>query len=210
MSTISRYRFAPLEGEAPHRVEDVLSAAWAEAEQVRARAYAEGFAAGEATGREAFEAEARAALAMLSAAADTFVTERATAVAELEGQAGELGLAIAEQIVAGAIAVEPERIVEVCAAALRRLADRRRVTVAVNPDDLELVVSHSGTLRTGLGGIETLEVQSDRRVGRGGVIVRTADAVIDATVATQLRRAREVVETALREPEPSDPDQRDA
>jgi flagellar assembly protein FliH len=205
MSTVSPYRFTPLEGDAPHRVEDVLSAAWAEAERVRADAFAEGFAAGETAGREAFATEARAALAMLRAAADAFLDERAAAVAELEAQAGELALAIAEQVVAGTIAVQPERIVEVCAAALRRLADRRRVTVAAHPEDLELLTAHSEALRTGLGGIETLEVQSDRRVARGGVVVQTVEALIDATVSTQLRRAREIVATTLSERGCEDP-----
>ena len=39
----------------------------------------------------------------------------------------------------GAIAVEPERVVDVVRGALRRLVERERVTVLVHPDDLELV-----------------------------------------------------------------------
>ena len=55
--------------------------------------------------------------------------------------------------------------------ALRRLVDRHRVTVLVNPADLELVSDAWRRLRAELGGIEQCDVQADRRVGRGGVVV---------------------------------------
>jgi flagellar assembly protein FliH len=54
------------------------------------------------------------------------------------------------------------------------------------------------TLRAELGGIETCDVQSDRRVGRGGVILRTDAGEIDARVETGLERAREIVAATLK------------
>jgi flagellar assembly protein FliH len=53
------------------------------------------------------------------------------------------------------------------------------------------------SMRTTLGGIEHTEVQAERRVSRGGAIVRTPDGDVDARVETKLQRAREVVEAAL-------------
>ena len=53
-------------------------------------------------------------------------------------------------------------------------------------------------LRGSLGGIEHCEVQAERRVSRGGAVVRTPDGDVDARVETKLKRAREVVEEALR------------
>ncbi|HEV2786804.1 MAG TPA: FliH/SctL family protein [Solirubrobacteraceae bacterium] len=52
-------------------------------------------------------------------------------------------------------------------------------------------------LVTELGGIEHCGVEADRRVGRGGAIVRTSEGEIDATLETKLSRAREVVEHEL-------------
>ncbi len=54
------------------------------------------------------------------------------------------------------------------------------------------------------GGIELCEIQADRRVGRGGAIVRTLESEVDATVQTQLERAREVIRAELGCEEPSD------
>ena len=52
-------------------------------------------------------------------------------------------------------------------------------------------------LKASLGGIEYCEVQSERRVARGGCIVRTPVGDVDARVETKLERAREVVTAAL-------------
>ena len=118
-------------------------------------------------------------------------------VAALERDAIELALAVAEQILAGALSVEPERVLDVTRNALRHLAERRRVTVVVNPADLELVSDCIEQLRTELGGIEHLAVQADRRMVRGGAVARTDAGEIDAGIDTQLARAREIAVAAL-------------
>ena len=56
-----------------------------------------------------------------------------------------------------------------------------------------------------LGGIEHISVQADRRVSRGGVVARTEAGEIDATIITQLARAREIVINELAPP-PADPE----
>jgi flagellar assembly protein FliH len=52
-------------------------------------------------------------------------------------------------------------------------------------------------VRASLGGIEHCEVQAERRVSRGGAVVRTPEGDVDARVEIKLQRAREVVEAAL-------------
>ncbi|HET9074880.1 MAG TPA: FliH/SctL family protein [Solirubrobacteraceae bacterium] len=197
MSSIVTYEFAALEGSNPRHAEDVLSAAWAEAEQVRAQARAEGFAAGRAAGLADFQARADTALRAFAAATQRYDAATARTVEVLEVQAAELALALTQHILAGALAVEPERIVDVCRGALRRLVDRQRVTVTVHPDDLETVSGQIAGITAELGGIERFEVQADRRIDPGGVTVRTDHGEIDATVATQLAAAREIVMAAL-------------
>jgi flagellar assembly protein FliH len=108
-----------------------------------------------------------------------------------------LALRLAEQIVAGAIAVAPERIVDVAGQAMRRIADRRHVTLVVNPADLELMEQSVQRLQAELGGIEHCNVQADRRVGRGGVVARTEAGEIDASVDAQLFRARDIATAEL-------------
>ena len=203
---VASYAFQQLDAPPPGSAEDiadVLSAVRAEADRIRDEARAAGEAEGRAAGIAAAQEAAQPALAALAAAAGAVNELRVQLAAEAEHDAVELAIRIAEQILAGAIAVQPERVVDVARNALRHLIDRRHVTLVVNPADLELVSDSVENLASQLGGIEHLSVQADRRVGRGGAIARTEAGDIDAGLPTQLARAREIAMAAL-SPEPAD------
>jgi flagellar assembly protein FliH len=169
----------------------------AEAEAARAAGHDAGFQAGMAEA----QAQMAAGITALQAAADAVAAERARVSAAVEAAAVELALRIAEQAIGATIAAQPETVVDVVRGALRRLVERERVTVLVNPEDLELVRGAAEALASELGGIESCDVQAERRVARGGAIVRTIEGEVDATLPTKLARAREAVEEALRAPD---------
>jgi flagellar biosynthesis/type III secretory pathway protein FliH len=201
MSLVADFDFMTLEPLAPpvtaaneaDAVMEVLAQARAEAEALREAARAEGFAVGRADAVAALEP----ALAALTQAVADVHAQQAEAAEQLERRAVELGLALAKKIVGGALEVEPERVLEAVTGALRGIVERERVTVLVNPDDLEIVREAMDNLKASLGGIEHCEVQAERRVGRGGCIVRTPVGDVDARVETKLERAGEVVAAAL-------------
>lgn len=202
MPSSESYAFRQLEGPAGAGagggdIADVLSAVRAEAEQIRASAFAAGEAEGRAAGYAAALEEARSALAALGSVLQSAEPLREQLLAELENDACEVALRVAEQVVAGALAIEPARVVDVARNALRHLTERRHVTLVVNPDDLELVGSYVERLRAELGGIEHLAVQADRRIAPGGAVARTEAGEIDSSVETQFARAREIVAAAL-------------
>ncbi len=178
---------------------DLLSAAWEEAERIRAQARLTGEAEGRAEGLAAASAQVEPALAALVEAVNAYERQQTRLVAALELEASQLALRIAEQIIAGALEIRPERIVDIARGALRRAAERQRVTLVVNPSDLEIMSGALERLRTELGGIEHLDVQADRRIDLGGAILRTQSGEIDTTISTQLQRAREIVAAAMRE-----------
>jgi len=174
-------------------VAGVLASAHTEADAIRAMAHAEGLA----TGREAALAELTPAAGALEEGARLLREEALGTAERLEVQAVDLALFLAEKIVGAAVAVDPQIVVEAVRGALRGLVERERVTVLVHPEDLELVRDAMGGLVATLGGIEHCEVQAERRVSRGGAVVRTPDGDVDARVEVKLQRAREVVEAAL-------------
>lgn len=195
---VIRYSFTQLESTARDREpKDVLAAAWAEAEQVRAQAHAEGEAAGRLAGLAQAKADAAPAMAALSEAIRAVELSRDELTESLTRQAAEVALAVSEQIVAAALELQPERVVDVVRAALRRLAERHRVTILVNPADLELMAESVAALQSELGGIEHLDVQADRRIERGGAIAQTQYGEVDASIATQIASARAVLAAAL-------------
>jgi flagellar assembly protein FliH len=188
---------APVGGRHPLHRERLLAGAAAEAEHIRELARAEGHAQGLAQGREDGLAEVGSAALALGQALTEALALREQLAQETEGDAVALALALAAKILAGALAVQPERVLDTIRGALRRVTDRRRVTVLVDPADLELVVAAMAELKIQIGGIEQCDVQADRRVGPGGAIVHTLESEVDATVETQLERAREVVQAEL-------------
>jgi flagellar assembly protein FliH len=165
----------------------------AEAQAARAAGHEAGFQAGLVEA----QAQMAAGVAALQAAVAEVGAERARVAAAVEAAAVELALRIAEQALGAAVTVRPEAVVDVVRGALRRLVERDRVTILVNPEDLDLVRAAADTLMAELGGIEHCDVQAERRVARGGAIVRTVEGEVDATLATKLARARETLEEEL-------------
>jgi flagellar assembly protein FliH len=170
-----------------------LAAAEADADAMRTSAREQGLR----EGREEALAALTPALEALAQATDAVQAAQHERAQRLEAHAVDLALFLAEKVIGGALAVEPGRVVEAVRGALRGIVERERITVLVHPEDLELVRDAMDGLRTTLGGIEHCEVQAERRVSRGGAVVRTPDGDVDARVETKLQRAREVVEAAL-------------
>jgi flagellar assembly protein FliH len=190
----TEFDFAPLAAPVTvHEPGAAVTDAHAEADAIRALAHAEGLAAG----REAAAAELAPAAAALEEAARAMRDAAAASADRLEAQAVDLALFLAEKIVGAAVAADPALVVEAVRGALRGLVERERVTVLVHPDDLEQVRGAMAGLVATLGGIEHYEVQAERRVARGGAVVRTPAGDVDARLDVKLQRAREVVDAAL-------------
>jgi flagellar biosynthesis/type III secretory pathway protein FliH len=175
------------------RASSILERAAAEAAALREAARAEGYEAGRAEARAELE-PAASALQQAIMAVQADVVDRSD---RLEAHAVDLGLFLAEKVLGGALAVQPERVVEIVRGALRGIVERERITILVSPDDLDIVRDSLSDIVGSLGGIEHCEVQAERRVGRGGCVVRTTDGDVDARIETKLQRAREVIEAAL-------------
>jgi flagellar assembly protein FliH len=182
---------APFGAPDPPRPEVDLAAI---AEAARAAGHDAGFQAGLVEAQQ----QMAAGVAALQAAAAGVEAQRNHLSDAVEAAAVELGLRIAEQALHATVEAQPGVVVDVVRGALRRLIERDRVAILVHPDDLDLVRTASEGLVAELGGIEHCEVQAERRVARGGAIVRTVEGEVDATLATKLARAREVLEEELK------------
>ena len=117
---------------------------------------------------------------------------------ELERQAVELGLALAEKVLAGALAVEPERVRRGRA---RRAARARRARAghrARQPGRSRARARGDGrAARRRSAASSTASSRPSAASRRGGCVVRTPEGDVDARVETKLERAREVVAAAL-------------
>ncbi len=159
------------------------------ADDAPTRGYDDGYRAGmteaQAQLGPATQALASALEAMTEAAADIAdATER---------RAVELAVLIAEKIVATSLEARPELVLEAVGGALRRVSTAHHVTLEVCPDDLELVRGSIDQFADRLTGLERLEVVGERRIARGGCVLRTSEGEIDGQIGEQLARAAEVL-----------------
>ncbi len=194
------YDFEQLEASEPpprDAAARLLLQASTEAERIRELARAEGFQEGRAAGHQQGVAEISAGAGALAAAVQAIDALRSEIVEAVEADAIDLALGLAAKILAGAQQARPELVVDVVQGALRRINDRRKITVMVNPADLEVVRAAIGELTAQGSGVELCDLQSDERVGVGSAVVRTSEGEVDASVHTQLERAREVVTLSL-------------
>ena len=190
---LDTFAFPALEGHleeaSPLAREQAVAAAQARAEAAAAEALAEareeGFAAGLADAEEHL-APLRAALA---AAVRELEQRIEQAAAETEHRAVELAIALAEKILHVALDADPKLVVSVVTGALRRVANREAIVLDVNPADVEIVRAAADQVQSELGNVPRLEVAGERRVGRGGCVVRTIEGEIDARLDHQLERA---------------------
>jgi flagellar assembly protein FliH len=164
------------------------------AAETRQRAREEGLAEGLAEARARIEP----ALEAVAEAERQIRAREEEFLRAAERSAVELALAIAEKIVSGAVAARPETVLDVVAGALLRTATRHRLVIEVNPEDLELVSEGAEGLAARLGGVQRLDVVAERRIERGGCIVRTEEGEIDARIGSQLQRLGELMTEAWR------------
>jgi flagellar assembly protein FliH len=197
--TAVSYDFEQLEPSTPPAREEptqIVAQAVAEADRLRAEAHTAGYDEGRAAGHEEGAAEVARVTRAFEESVAGIEALQGEVVEAIERDALDLGLHLAAKVVAGVAELREELISEAVRGALAKVSERRRIAVLVNPGDLDLV-KESIAEQAGASGVEHCEVRPDERVAAGGAIVATEEGEVDASVWTQLERAREVVEASL-------------
>ena len=164
----------------------IMAEARLEAEQKVREAYAEGLRRGEMAGREAFDASIAHAAAALTAAADEIPGAREAFLNSLEPEVFELATLIARRVLGREIRTDEMLVRHTATRALEALIDRQRVTLRVNPADLEALRTHKVTLLEAFPGIQALDVQADGGVAAGGCVASSETMEADARLETLL------------------------
>ena len=157
--------------------------------EIETDSHARGFESGEKAGRTAADAEMEDMLETMRGLIDVARTERVKLLEAAEPELVRLATEIAERVVHQHVSVEPEAVLTMTRQALQRLISREKVTVRVNPADVETLRNHREALLNSHD-VESVRVVEDQRVGRGGVLIETESGTIDAKVSSQLREAR--------------------
>jgi flagellar assembly protein FliH len=192
LSELEQLAPPPPQQDPRHTAEAIVEAARIEADALRTQAVQDGYAEGQQRAREESAAALAPAIEALRSALDEAVRARDAIVDTAEARAAQLALTIAEKVVAGALEVAPERVIDVVRGALRGMLDGDRIVVCVHPDDVELVRSAGNELADA-----HIEIYAERRVARGGALVRTSVGEVDAQIQTKLDAVQALVAAEL-------------
>lgn len=107
----------------------------------------------------------------------------------------ELSVAAATRLVQGHLAIQPQAIVQMIAAGLRRLKDTQ-ATVRVSPDDLPLLEAQRSTLERELGA-GSLLLSPDATLHQGSYLINSPVGQIDGTLEHQTERLQAAMRAAL-------------
>lgn len=169
--------------EARAEAEALLEAARREAEELREAARALGLEEGRTQGR----AELEAAVERWRDAAQEIAAFKPSLLEAARAQVEELTLALVDRILGPLAEADAGAVTRVAGRGLQILSDRETVTLRVNPDDLSALLEAKPRLLQSFDGIKKLTVLEDHSVPRGGCLVETPTAEIDARLDTQLQ-----------------------
>lgn len=111
---------------------------------------------------------------------------------ETEKDLLRLAVRLAEKIVGREIKKDAKTVVDIVSAALQNARQQEKLTVRVNPADLQLIEKERAGLAPS-GRIQFVDFVADPRVATGGCLIESEVGTIDARLETQLR----VLERAL-------------
>jgi flagellar assembly protein FliH len=171
------------------RAQGLLAKAHADSEEIAREAHQEGMALGRAAALALIEEELGEARETLKSLLASARAQRRAFIEQAENEIIALGFAVAENVLHTEIERDNDAVVYVARAAVKRLVERERVTVRVNPEDLERMRAHREEMLA-LGDIREVRVIGDASVDRGGVLLETDGGTLDAGISTQLEQAR--------------------
>lgn len=158
----------------------------AELAQLREIARAEGYAAGQAAGRE----EGEHACKRMKQLAESFSSTLDNMDFRLADMVLELALDVARQVVSAELDIHPERILDVVNMALKQMAESsREARLLLNPEDATLVRPYLDQILDK----NKLRIVEDVRIVRGGCLIETPQGDLDATLGARWRQVVHVL-----------------
>lgn len=116
-----------------------------------------------------------------------------TQLREMAGTSARLAVQLAEKVIRKTVTWDPEVLARALETTHFKLLENSQLQVSVHPED-EPWLKANETLRENLN---ITEIQPDRRIERGGCIIKSRSQEWDATIARQLETLTEIVEEAV-------------
>jgi flagellar assembly protein FliH len=165
-----------------------------ESDQIE-QAYQAGYQAGYAACNKDHDGEVAETVKSFASMADDLASQRRRLVKESEEVVVRLACEIAKRIVGKIAVLNQKTVIEIVKNALTHLADKQKIVIRVNPDDLTTLRKCEDEWLASAGSIGAVEMREDNRIKRGGCLIEGESGSVEAQIDRQI----EVIQKALLE-----------
>ena len=177
---------AELLENARREAQQILAEADDRAAEIERAAYEKGYEEGIAAGKTDGTAQAKQMLEQMVAIVDQATELHDTMLAEAESEMVALCLEIARKIIQSELRTNPDVVKSVLSAAVKKINGSPRVTIKVNPSQLESVREHWDAAFGPDYREKEWAIEPDPNVAAGGCVLDTKYGSLDARIGTQL------------------------
>ena len=168
------------------------------------KGYAEGLVKAESSVRKEYEGKFAGAISLLGNIATSLEQSREQLAKTHSPQLIRLWEMMLSKMLATMVDMDPKVIERVVSGLLKRLSDRERIIVYLNPADITMVEENKDVLMDSIRGVKFFEFMSDDHVEKGSCLIETNLGIYDARWRTQLEQVSTEVKNLLLENEASE------
>lgn len=177
----------------------IIEEAQKKATEIESKAYEKGFAQGEKDGLEMGAKKLEKIFDRIHGILEDMVAYRGEFVKKYEKEMLRLVSAVAGKVVHGTAKVDNRIVRETILEAFSLAADRSKVTVRINPEEIEYVKEIRPEFFDRISELKSITIESDPSISLGGCFMETAFGNVDGQVETQLDKIANAVERVFEE-----------
>jgi flagellar assembly protein FliH len=166
--------------------------------------YAEGLSKAEVSVRKEYEGKFTGVISLLEGMAASLKASREHLAKTHAPQLIRLWEMMLSKMLATMVDMDPKVIDRVVSGLLKRISDRERIIVYLNPSDITMIEENKDTLMDSIRGVKFFELMSDDHVDKGSCLIETNLGIYDARWRTQLEQVSSEVKNLLLENEASE------
>ena len=165
----------------------------------REAGYSEGLAKAETDTRKEYESKFSGALALLDEMVRALPEARARLASAHSSQLIRLWEMMLRRMLATMVEMDPDVVGRIVQSLLKRISDRERIIVYLNPEDVTMIEESKESLMDSIRGVKFFELMSDDHVDKGSCLIETNLGIYDARWRTQLEQVSSEVQNLLLE-----------
>jgi flagellar assembly protein FliH len=161
--------------------------------------YSEGLEKAENDTKKEYEGKFSRALALLDEIGKGLAESREHLASAHVSQLIRLWEMMLRKMLATMVEMDPEVVDRIVQNLLKRISDRERIIVYLNPEDVAMIEGSKESLMDSIRGVKIFELMSDDHVDKGSCLIETNLGIYDARWRTQLEQVSSEVQNLLLE-----------